>query len=144
MQRADLLTTGIDALAWLGSVQRASDGYFAPIGTNGFSVKEAEPARFDQQPIEAATMVAACLDAARVTDTPGWNEQARQAFDWFLGQNHLRQWLYDPSTGGCRDGLHADRVNENQGAESTLAFLLALIDMRTLDCLDVSVLLPRS
>jgi len=144
MQRADLLTTGIDALAWLGSVQRASDGYFAPIGTNGFSVKEAEPARFDQQPIEAATMVAACLDAARVTDTPGWNEQARQAFDWFLGQNHLRQWLHDPSTGGCRDGLHADRVNENQGAESTLAFLLALIDMRTLDRLDVSVLLPRS
>jgi hypothetical protein len=142
MERADLLTTGIDALTWLGSVQRASDGYFAPIGTNGFSVKGAEPARFDQQPIEASTMVAACLDAARATDMPGWNEEARRAFDWFLGQNHLRQWLYDPSTGGCRDGLHAERMNENQGAESTLAFLLALIDMRALDRPEVSALLP--
>ena len=51
-----------------------------------------------------------------------------RAFDWFLGQNELQQPLYDPATGGCRDGLHADRVNENQGAESTLSFLLALFE----------------
>ena len=60
-----------------------------------------------------------------------WAEQARRAFSWFLGQNQLQQSLYDPGTSGCRDGLHADRVNENQGAESTISFLLALRDMRS-------------
>jgi glycosyltransferase involved in cell wall biosynthesis len=135
--RADLLTAGLDALVWLVSVQRSDEGYFAPIGTDGFAVRGAQPARFDQQPIEAATMVAACLDAMRATGEARWQEEARHAFDWFLGQNHLRQWLYDASTGGCRDGLHADRANENQGAESTLAFLLALVDMRDLDRPDV-------
>jgi hypothetical protein len=77
--------------------------------------------------------VAACVEAERVTRDPAWTANARCAFDWFLGQNHLRQWLYDPASGGCRDGLHAERANENQGAESTLAFLTALIDMRALD-----------
>ena len=57
-------------------------------------------------------------------------ERGTRAFDWFLGQNNLQQWLYDPSTGGCRDGLHADRLNRNQGAEATLSFLLALCEMR--------------
>lgn len=87
-------------------------------------------------------MVAAYLDAGRATGESRWNEQARQTFDWFLGQNHLRQWLYDASRGGCRDGLHGERANENQGAESTLAFLIALVDMRALDRPEVSVLRP--
>ncbi len=133
MGRADLVTAGVRALAWLVSVQRAADGRFAPIGTNGFATRGGEAARFDQQPIEAATTVAACLEAERVTRDPLWATHARSAFDWFLGQNHLNRWLYDPSTGGCRDGLHAERANENQGAESTLAFLLALVDVRGLD-----------
>ena len=77
--------------------------------------------------------MAACTEASRVNGDPVWQQHAQSAFDWFLGRNHLRQWLYDTSTGGCRDGLHAERVNENQGAESTLAFLLALVDMRALD-----------
>ncbi len=63
----------------------------------------------------------------------GWEQHARRAFSWFLGQNHLQQSLYDATTGGCRDGLHADRMNENQGAESTLSFLLALAEMRSAD-----------
>ena len=71
-------------------------------------------------------MVSACLEAHRVTGDARWTEHARRAFTWFLGQNQLQQSLYDATTGGCRDGLHADRVNENQGAESTLSFLLAL------------------
>lgn len=144
MDREDLLATGLDALAWLTSMQHSPEGHFAPIGSNGFSVKGETAALFDQQPIEAATMVAACLEAERITGAPRWNEEARHAFDWFLGQNHLRQWLYDASTGGCRDGLHAERVNENQGAESTLAFLLALVDMRALVRPDVLDLLPTS
>ena len=75
-------------------------------------------------------MVSACLDAQRVTGQEHWTDDARRAFDWFLGQNQLQQPLYDATTGGCCDGLHADRVNLNQGAESTLSFLMALSEMR--------------
>jgi glycosyltransferase involved in cell wall biosynthesis len=138
MNRRDLVSVGLESLAWLLSVQRTADHHFAPVGTNGYSAKRAKPALFDQQPIEASTTVAACLEAERVASDRVWSERARTAFDWFLGQNHLGQWVYDASTGGCRDGLHAERANENQGAESTLAFLLALVDMRELDQSDVT------
>jgi hypothetical protein len=136
MSRPDLVSAGLESLAWLASVQCGDEGCFSPIGSNGFSIKGGRPALFDQQPIEASTMVAACTEASRVNGDPVWQQHAQSAFDWFLGRNHLRQWLYDTSTGGCRDGLHAERVNENQGAESTLAFLLALVDMRALDRTD--------
>jgi hypothetical protein len=88
-------------------------------------------AAFDHQPVEACTMVSGCLAAHRATGDGCWTEHARRAFGWFLGQNHLQHSLYDASTGGCRDGLHADRPNENQGAESTLSFLAALADMQS-------------
>ena len=86
---------------------------------------------FDQQPVEACATVSACMHAFRTTGDHRWAEHARRAFTWFLGQNQLQQPLYDPLSGGCRDALHADRVNNNEGAESTLSFLLALMDMRT-------------
>ena len=76
-------------------------------------------------------MVSACLEAHRLTGNPQWAERGRRAFNWFLGENHLHQWLYDTSTGGCRDGVHVERVNQNQGAEATLSFLMALCDMQT-------------
>ena len=88
-------------------------------------------------------MVSACLVARRVTGHQRWSEHARHAFSWFLGENQLQQWLYDPTTGGCRDGLHVDRVNENQGAESTLSFLLALCEMRSADRRDVEKCVER-
>ena len=56
--------------------------------------------------------------------------EARRAFEWFLGRNDLHLAVYDSTTGGCRDGLHPDRPNENQGAESTLAFLQSLLELR--------------
>jgi glycosyltransferase involved in cell wall biosynthesis len=121
------------ALQWLAAMQRTEDGYFAPVGSNGFYTRGGPKAAFDQQPVEASAMVSACLDAQRVTGDPIWGEHARRAFGWFLGQNQLQQSLYDPRTGGCRDGLHADRVNENQGAESTISYLLALLEMRLAD-----------
>ena len=65
--------------------------------------------------------------------TPRWLNEARSAFEWFLGRNDLGQELYDPATGGCCDGLQEDRVNRNQGAESTLAFLLSLAEMNLLE-----------
>jgi hypothetical protein len=83
-------------------------------------------------------MISACLEARRISGEERWADHARRAFGWFLGQNHLQQTLYDAGTGGCRDGLHADRVNQNQGAESTLSFQLALLEMRALDLLPIS------
>ena len=133
MDREDMLEAGLRSLEWLVSVQRSVDGYFAPVGSNGFYVKGGPKARFDQQPIEASAMVSACLDAWRVTRDESWAAHGRHAFDWYLGQNELQVALYDAGTGGCRDGLHEDRVNENQGAESTLSFLLALLEMQAAD-----------
>ena len=121
---------GLRALRWLVGVQTAEQGHLRPIGSNGFYRRNGRRADFDQQPIEAQTTVSACLEAYRATADPWWYEQAQRAFDWFLGWNDLGLELYARQTGGCRDGLHADRGNENQGAESTLAFLLSLAEMR--------------
>jgi glycosyltransferase involved in cell wall biosynthesis len=122
----------LESLGWLGKVQRADadTGHFVPIGSNGFYVRGGERARFDQQPVEAQAMVSACLEAYRLTGDKRWRKEARRAFEWFLGRNDLNLPIYDPTTGGCRDGLHPDRANENQGAESTLAFLQALLELR--------------
>ena len=138
MARDDMVIVGTAALDWLGSLQHTPDGYFAPVGSNGFYRRGTVPARFDQQPVEACGMVSACLAAHRITGDARWSRYASSAFDWFLGQNHLQQSVYDATTGGCRDGLHADRVNENQGAESTLSFLLALWDMRSAERADLT------
>jgi glycosyltransferase involved in cell wall biosynthesis len=121
------------SLAWLVDQHVAADGNFAPVGTNGFHVRGETRAVFDQQPVEACAMVSACLDAYRVTGHVRWLDHARRAFHWFLGQNALEKQVYDARTGGCRDGIHADRMNENQGAESTLSFLIALAEMRAAD-----------
>jgi hypothetical protein len=104
--------------------------HFRPIGSNGFHRKGGVRANFDQQPIEAQATVSAFLEAYRATSDLWWYEQAQRAFDWFIGWNDLGLELYSPQTGGCCDGLHVDRVNGNQGAESTLAFLLSLAEMR--------------
>jgi hypothetical protein len=87
-------------------------------------------AEFDQQPVEAGSLVSACLQARLVTGEARWSSEASRAFRWYLGQNQLQLPLYDATTGGCRDGLHPDRRNENEGAESTLSFLLALCELR--------------
>ena len=121
---------GLKALRWLTELQVSEKGHFRPIGSNGFYRRGGVRANFDQQPIEAQAMVSACLDAYLATSDLWWYEQAQRAFDWFIGWNDLGLELYSPETGGCGDGLHVDRVNGNQGAESTLAFLLSLAEMR--------------
>ena len=121
---------GMQALRWLVDVQTSQHGQLRPIGSNGFYKRNGVRADFDQQPIEAQTTVSACLEAYRATSDLWWYDQAQRAFDWFLGWNDIGQELYCPRTGGCCDGLHPDRGNENQGAESTLAFLLSLAEMR--------------
>jgi len=129
-----MISVGLEALDWLLTRQRCeTNGHFVPIGSQGFYRRGGDKARFDQQPIEAAGAVSACLQAYRVTGDRRWRDEAWSAFNWFLGDNDLQLPLYDPVTGGCRDGLHPDRANENQGAESTLSFLMALLEMRSLE-----------
>jgi hypothetical protein len=128
--QAPVFERGLQALRWLVEVQTAESGDFRPVGSNGFYPRDGVRANFDQQPIEAHSMVSACLEAYRATSDPRWYGHAQHAFDWFLGWNDLGLELYSPTTGGCRDALHVDRVNQNQGAESTLAFLLGLAEMR--------------
>src|SRR5713226_7201647 len=123
---------GLESLSWLSDLQHAEEGggHFIPLGSNGFYKRGGVRARFDQQPVEAQGMVSACLEAYRITGDKRWHKEARRAFDWFLGRNDLNLSIYDPTTGGCRDGLHPDRPNENQGAESSLAFLQSLLELR--------------
>jgi len=125
----EALQIGLKSLRWLVSIQKTPSGCFRPIGSNGFYQRDGARADFDQQPLEAQAMVSACLEAFRATQDPSWSREAKRAFEWFLGRNDLGLPLYDFGAGGCSDGLHSDRVNENQGAESTLAFHLALAEM---------------
>ena len=128
-----MVSAGLEALDWLLAQQRCeTNGHFVPIGSQGFYRQGGEKARFDQQPIEAAGAVSACLQAYRTTGDMRWRSEAWSAFNWFLGDNDLQLPLYDSVSGGCRDGLHPDRANENQGAESTLSFLMALLEMSSL------------
>ena len=134
-----MVSAGLEALDWLATVQRCEiNGHFVPIGSHGFYSKKTEKARFDQQPVEACAAVSAFLQAYRATGKGRWRKEAWTAFNWFLGDNDLQIALYDPTTGGCRDGLHPDRANENQGAESTLSFLMALLEMRKLEESDIT------
>jgi glycosyltransferase involved in cell wall biosynthesis len=128
-----MISAGLESLDFLSTMQHCEvNRHFVPIGSQGFYRQDGEKARFDQQPLEAAGAVSACLQAFRLTGDSGWRSEAWSAFNWFLGDNDLQVPLYDSVTGGCRDGLHPDRANENQGAESALSFLMTLLEMRSL------------
>jgi len=127
--REDMVEAALASLRWLLDVQTAEAGHLSIIGNRGWYVRGGERARFDQQPLEAHALVHACLDAARVTGEATWAEEARRAFEWFTGLNDLGIALYDPETGGCYDGLMSDGVNRNQGAESTLAYVLSVLEL---------------
>jgi hypothetical protein len=130
LQDTAMTHDGLRTLRWLMSAQTASAGYFQPVGSDGFSDVRRSPRAFDQQPLEATAAIAACLCAAHIEQTDFWNTEAASAFAWFLGSNALATPLVDLETGGCHDGLHRDRLNENQGGESTVSYLLALAAIR--------------
>jgi hypothetical protein len=132
MENQEIVELGIKTLKWLVEIQTTDSGLFRPIGSNGFFKKGEERAFFDQQPIEAQATISACIEAYYATENIFWVTEAKRAFEWFLGRNDLGLAMYDPLTGGCRDGLHVDRTSQNQGAESTLAFLLSLVEMQKL------------
>ncbi|HEY0455878.1 MAG TPA: glycosyltransferase family 4 protein [Verrucomicrobiae bacterium] len=132
LENAEMLELGLKSLRWLIRIQMSEAGSFRPVGSNGFFPRGKARAIFDQQPIEAQATISACIEAYQATNDLFWVAEARRAFEWFLGRNDLGLALYDATTGGCRDGLHVDRLSQNQGAESTLAFLLSLAEMQAL------------
>jgi hypothetical protein len=131
IQRNDIIETGLASLKWLLDIQ-TENGHFSPIGNNGWYEHGGAKARFDQQPIEADAMIEACVEAYKFTRNRDWLDSAVMCFNWFLGQNDLNLSLYDPKTGGCRDGLMADGINHNEGAESSLAWLISLMALQNL------------
>jgi hypothetical protein len=131
MQRSDMIDIGLMSLKWLLTIQ-TERGHFVPIGNNGWYKQGGPKARFDQQPEEANAMIDVCVEAFSITRDKTWFDNAVMCFNWFLGHNDLNMSLYDPKTGGCRDGLMADGINQNEGAESTLAWLLSLMTLQKL------------
>ncbi len=131
LRHGKMVEQGLRSLEWLMKVQTAPDGHLSPVGNDGWYVRGGTKARFDQQPIEAHALLDACLEAYNVTQDVRWLRQASRCLEWFLGWNDLGESLYDYTTGGCRDGLLAEGANQNQGAESTLAWLLSLLAIQS-------------
>jgi len=131
IQRSDMIDMGLNSLKWLLAIQ-TENGHFVPVGNKGWYKQGGLKARFDQQPIEANTMIEACVEAFNITRDHTWIDNAVMCFNWYLGHNDLNMPLYDPKTGGCRDGLMADGINQNEGAESSLAWLLSLMTLQRL------------
>jgi glycosyltransferase involved in cell wall biosynthesis len=126
----DYLAAGLRTLRWLMGIQTTSGGFFRPVGTEGFGASRLMPKAFDQQPVDAAATISACIAAWNVSHAEEWRADAELAFRWFLGDNDLGVPLVDHETGACSDGLHSDRHNENSGAESVLSWLLSVAEMR--------------
>jgi len=118
---------GLRTLGWLFEVQTGQkSGHLSLIGNEGWYSYGGEKARFDQLPMEASALIEAAREAYLATWDRVWVERIHVCLNWFLGINDLQQPLYDFTTGGCQDGLHSSGTNMNQGAESTIAWLLAL------------------
>ena len=129
LKRDDMIEQGVVSMRWLLDVQRAEDGHLSIIGNDGWLPRGGERAPFDQQPLEAYALVHGCLAASEVTGDRTWIDEAWRCFRWFTGENDLGVSLYCEDTGGCMDGLHPDGANRNQGAESTLAYLLSVLEL---------------
>lgn len=129
MNRADMVEQALASLEWLIDLQVDSTGTVSLIGNNGWLTRDGWRARFDQQPIEAMALVEACVDAWRITIEQKWLDRAKSVLGWFTGRNELGVCLVDSETGGCADGLHMSGPSLNQGAESTLAWLISALTL---------------
>jgi hypothetical protein len=133
LHQSDMITAGLRCLEWLCRIQTDPKGHVAPVGNHSWLSRDGQRSRFDQQPLEAQNMIEACIEAYKITDDDKWSREAQRWFEWFLGRNDLGVSLYDYETSGCCDGLTADGPNRNQGAESTMAWLLSLLGMHALN-----------
>lgn len=116
----------LSSLTWLCDIQLIDQGVFAPIGSDSFGRVRQPPLPYDQQPIEAAAMLDACFEAYKITGEETWWRRAKTIFAWFHGHNSHELSLVDPVTGRCHDGLNRSGLNLNAGAESLLAFQMAI------------------
>jgi hypothetical protein len=132
LKNEDFINAGLESLMWLSDLQLTCNNLFSPIGCKGFYRRYEKRAQFDQQPIEACAMITACKDAFMVTKDEKWLQYAYITFSWFLGHNDLNLPLYNHLTGGCYDGLMADGVNKNQGAESLLSYMISLAEIKSI------------
>jgi hypothetical protein len=137
MEVAEYIEAGLKSLRWLMTLQTAPAGYFRPVGSESFGEKRQLSRAFDQQPLEATATISACAAAWRAEGDVPWRAHVTRVFGWFLGDNDLGLPLVDVETGGCRDGLHPDRTNENRGGESVVCYLLSLAEIRQLAHLNV-------
>jgi len=125
-----MIQQALRSLEWLHDVQfTGKDGQFAPVGSLGWYPRGGVKARFNQMPAEASGTIDANLEAYRVTNDRKWLDHAYKCLNWFLGDNDLRQPLYDNTTGGCCNALHSQGVDENQGAQATVSWLLSLLSL---------------
>ncbi|MBN2736081.1 MAG: glycosyltransferase family 4 protein [Spirochaetales bacterium] len=124
-----MFETGLRALEWLLKIQTAEQDHLTIIGNENWYIRNGESSKFDQQPVEAMALIEACAEAYKATGNNNWLLQAERCLGWFLGRNDLNIPVYSFETGGCSDGLQPHEVNENQGAESTLAWLISLLTM---------------
>jgi hypothetical protein len=127
----EMYEQGVKSLKWLLKVQVTREGHLSSIGNNEWLDNKNNRSKFAQQPIEAMSLANACLDNYTITGNRDWLYQGERCLLWFLGDNDLQIPLYDFKTGGCGDGLESYGVNANQGAESTLSWLITLIKMYT-------------
>ena len=119
--RDDLSELALESLRWLGDECSLEEGRLRLPGHHGRRRDEAAPGAGDEQPLDAAALVEAELSAFAITRDAEHGLRATRAFEWFLGRNRLERPLYDFATGGCSDGLGNETLNDNEGAESTLA-----------------------
>ena len=125
----EMFAAGVSALEWLLQIQTAEEGHLSLIGNAGWLSRDGKRANFDQQPLEVMCLIDACVDLHSATGDNKWLAEAERCFGWFLGRNDIGIQVYDFETGGCCDGLEPNGVNANQGAESTLSWLISLIRM---------------
>lgn len=116
---------GFSVLTWLLRQQTSPEGHLSIIGNNGWLERGGKKAQFDQQPVEAMGLVWACTAAYWLSGKEEWRREAERCFSWFMGVNDIEEVVCDLKTGGCFDGLSPHGVNRNQGAESTLSYLLS-------------------
>lgn len=124
-----LKKTAKESLDFLASKTFSKEGYYKPIGSHGWLMRDGTSAPYDEQPIEACEMLLACKEAAIVLQDPSYQKQASLCYEWYLGHNSLQKSLIDPQTGACYDGIHSTGLNLNQGSESIISFSIAHLVM---------------
>ena len=137
-----LLRTARESLEFIDQIT-FRNGYFQAIGCKGWMEKGAEPALYDEQPIEACSTTLAHLVAYDITGDGAMLELARRSFTWYLGKNACGKSLIDGETGGCCDGITPNGINQNQGAESIVGYCIANLYIERYQAVDASLCLER-